>query len=180
MRRARRTAWRLVVAASCGTAALLAAAGPAGAKLTDPCQATGTFAKGGFTVDPKATDEVEIPRADDVAWEAGVPGSGRRRISGSVQVEFPPPIGKIEVGSWSSNSEKYQNADTYEYDLPSVLAGFDIPVTGTHRDQGFTCSGAVTVRIEGGGLKNPAALASLAFTVVSALGVFLSIRVRPV
>lgn len=171
---------RLLLAAGFGAGLVIANAAPAPASLDGPCRASGTFAKGGLTVDPKTTDEVEIPRKDDVAWKANVPGSGKRRISGSVQVGFPPPIGDITVGSWGKQSSKYSNADTYSYDLPSVLAGFDIPVSGTHTERGFTCSGSVVVRVEGGGLKNPAALASLAFTVVSGLGVFLSIRARPV
>jgi len=172
---------RLVLVAGLAGGTLALGAAPAGASLKGPCKATGTFAAGGFTVDAKQTDKVTIPRKDDVSWAGRVPArrQGTRHISGSVDVDFPPPIGKIRVGTWSSDSDTYQNADTYTYDLPSVIAGFDIPVTGVHHDAGFTCSGKVTVRVDGGGLKNPAALASLAFTAISVLGVSLALRVKP-
>ena len=170
---------RILLAAGVTCWVLALGASPAGANLTGPCEASGTLAAAGITVDAKTVDKVTVPRKDDVAWKASVPGQGRRSISGSVDVGFPPPIGKITVGEWASDSKTYSNSDTYSYDLPSVVAGFDIPVTGTHHDQGFTCSGSVIVRVEGGGLKNPAALASLAFTVISAAGVSLALRVKP-
>ena len=171
---------RALLAAGIAGGTLALAAAPAGASLTGPCEASGRFAAGGFTVDPKTTDKVDIPRKDDVAWKASVPaGSASRPISGAVKVKFPPPIGEITVGDWSSDSSTYANADTYSYDLPSVVAGFDIPVVGSHRDAGFSCAGSVVVRVKGGGLKNPLALASLAFTAISLVGVSLAIRVKP-
>lgn len=169
-----------LVAGLVGPTLAIGASG-AGASLNGPCEASGTFAEGGFEVDPKAVDEVEIPRKDDISWEGSVPGRRNRQrpISGSIDVEFPPPIGKITVGDWSSDSTTYKNSDVYSYDLPSVVAGFDIPVSGVHHDAGFTCRGSVIVRVAGGGLKNPLALASLAFTVISVVGVSLAIRVKP-
>ena len=175
-----RRSFGILLAAGVVGGTLALGASPASASLDGPCEASGTFGDGGMTVDAKTTDEVEIPRKDTVAWVASVPAKeGERPISGDVRVEFPPPIGEVTVGDWSSDSSTYSNSDVYEYDLPSVIAGFDIPVSGIHRDAGFTCSGTVIVRVEGGGLKNPAALASLAFTFVSLVGVSLAIRVRP-
>jgi len=170
---------RVILAAGVTCWVLALGAAPAGANMTGPCEASGTLTAAGFTVDAKKSDKVTVPSKDDVAWKASVPGRGRRSISGSIDVSFPPPIGKITVGEWSSESKTYSNADTYSYDLPSVVAGFDIPVTGTHHDKGFTCSGSVIVRVEGGGLKNPAALASLGFTVISAAGVSIALLVKP-
>ncbi|MCZ7535275.1 MAG: hypothetical protein M5T61_04570 [Acidimicrobiia bacterium] len=172
---------RVVVAAALAGGTLVLGTSPAGASLKGPCEASGTFKSGGFTVDPTSTDKVEIPAKDDIAWTGSVPGkkSDERPISGSVEVAFPPPIGKITVGSWSSDSSTYENADTYSYDVPSVVAGFDIPVTGNHHEPGVICSGKVVVRVKGGGFGNPLALASLAFTIISLVGVSLAIRVKP-
>ncbi len=172
---------RVLLVAGLAGGSFAIGASPAGASLSGPCKASGTFKAGGFTVDPKKTNKVEIPAKDDIAWTGSVPAGDQeeRPISGAVEVAFPPPIGKITVGSWSSDSSTYENADTYSYDVPSVVAGFDIPVTGKHKDAGFTCSGRVVVRVKGGGFGNPLALASLAFTVISLVGVSLAIKVKP-
>lgn len=167
----------------CSTAVLFVLTAPAHASLKGPCTASGTFREGNFNVDAKKVDEVEIPRADTVDWKAGDPGSGERVIVGSVEIEFPPPIGKIMVGEWGEDGKKagaHNNSDSYTYDLPALIAGFDIPVSGTHQDAGFSCSGTVVVRIEGGGFSNPAALVSVAFTVLIGINMFLSLKARPI
>lgn len=170
---------RAIGAAGIVTGLSLLGAAPAGASLEGPCKASARFTDGGFTVDPKTTDEVTIPRADDVEWTGSVAVTEKRHVDGSVTVKFPPPIGDVTVGDWESEGEKAASSGTYHYDLPEVLAGFDIPVSGVHHDKGFTCTGSLVVRIDGGGISNPATLASLGFTVVSALGVLLAIRARP-
>lgn len=171
--------YRAIGAAGAVAVVTLLGAAPAGASLEGPCEASATFVDGGFTVDPKTTDKVTIPRADDVEWSGSVTVTEERHVDGSVTVKFPPPIGDVTVGDWESEGEKAANSGTYTYDLPEVLAGFDIPVSGVHHDKGFTCTGSLVVRIDGGGLSSPATLASLGFTVVSGLGLFLAIRARP-
>jgi hypothetical protein len=158
---------RLAVAMSAGATVLLAAS-PADAALDAPCEASGTIVETGETYVANAVDEAEIPRKGTVDWTGSVPaGDDEREINGFVKVDLPAPLPDPTVGSWDTTSDTYENSDTYTYDLPSVLEGFDIPVYGTHNDAGFSCSGSVTVRLEGGGIGNPLTLASLALALLS-------------
>jgi hypothetical protein len=169
---------RLFAAAGVVAAIPLLGAESAGASLTGPCEASGTLRSTGDTYDAKTTDEVEIPREDDVDWSGQVPGSGaQRNISGFVKVDLPAPLPDPEIGKWDGPSSKYQNSGTYHYEFPSVLEGFDIRVYGTHHDAGFDCSGEVTVKLEGGGIGNPLTLVSLALTVFTILNLVLAVFV---
>lgn len=172
----RRNLGRALCALGIAAAGLGVVAAPAGAALVGPCEASGTLVRQGFTVDPKITDEITVERSDDVKWTASVPGQGRRAIAGRVQIEFPPPIGTVDVGRWKSRSDLHANEGTYAYDLPGLLAGVEIPVRGVHREADARCVGRVVVTIDGNPLSNPAAIASLALTAVSGLGLFVAMR----
>ena len=174
-RRAARTAFAFGVA----TWSFVNLAEPASASLDGPCTASGTIVETSERHDAKTTDEATIPRTGEVAWEGSTSGSGERETSGEVTVGFPPPIGDVVVGEWGKDGEKSSksaNSDVYEYDLPSVIAGIEIPVSGTHQEPGIQCSGTVVVTIDG---TSPLAWASMAFTVISVAGLYLSIRARP-
>jgi len=166
--------------AGAGTALLVfGSTSMAGAEIsgTNGCQAAGRWREAGIVVDAaSATGVIVIPRADTVDWEAAVaapPGSYR----GSVWVELPPPFGQMEIDSWSGDSQTTSNSGSHEYDLPSMVpAGVDIVVGGEHIDQNGTCSGAVTVQLDGGPFDSPLTAISLAGTAVTGLGMAALLR----
>jgi hypothetical protein len=145
------------------------AATPAHAALTGPCDANGSVTGQPTPYEAKTTDRVTIPRKGDVHWQGKVdsPSTGKRQIDGFVELALPVPFGSAKLGTWGKQSDTYANSGDYKYDLPSVLEGFDIYLSGQHHESGVNCAGHVTIRIAGGGIGNPAAIASLVFTVVS-------------
>ena len=158
---------------------LLGGASLAGAEITgtNGCQAEGFWRDGGFTVNAATADGViTVPRTDTVDWNASVaapPGP----YSGSVWVELPPPFGQVEIDSWSGDSERISNSGSHDYDLPSLVpAGVDIVVGGEHTDQNGTCSGSVTVQIDGGPFSSPLTAISLVGTALSGVGMAALLR----
>jgi hypothetical protein len=170
---------RWCIAGAGGALLLLAWATPTTAELsgTNGCQASGTWVEGGFTVDATTTEVIIVPRADTVQWQGSVaapPGP----YTGSVWVELPPPFGRVEIDSWSGDSQTTSNSGAHEYELPSLVpAGVDIVVGGEHNDQNGTCSGSVTVQIDGGPFSSPLTAVSLAVT--AAAGVGMAALLRP-
>jgi hypothetical protein len=122
---------------------------------------------------------VTVPHKDDVDWQGsrGTAGGGQRNITGFVKIDCPAPIPDPTVGEWNGPSSSYQNSDTYHYDLPSILEGFDIKVFGEHHEPGIDCVGSVTVRLDGGGIGNPLTLISLGFTVFTIINLALAVGV---
>jgi hypothetical protein len=173
---------RNVLAAGIVAALPVLGASPAAADLTGPCAASGTLRSSGVTYDARTTHAATIPLAGDVKWNGSVPGgSGKRKISGRVYVKMPPPLGTVRIGAWSKESSRRANDGTYHYDFPSVLAGIDIPVTGSHTEPGVKCSGTVVVRFEGsGGFGNPAVAGTFALTVISGIALIVSFRPKVV
>lgn len=141
------------------------------------CQATATWRTAGITVDAAtATGVVTIPRKDTVDWQGSVaapPGA----YHGSVWVELPPPFGKVEIDSWKGDSQTTSNSGTHEYSLPKLVpAGVEFTVAGEHADQQGTCSGSVTVEVDGGAFDSPLAPISLAGTAVTGAGALWALR----
>jgi hypothetical protein len=165
---------RFVLAAVIVAAIPILAAAPAHAALTGPCTASGTL--DGKTYDPHVTNSATIPRKGDVHWKGSIPGAGKRPIRGSVHVKLPWPIPDYTLGSWGKQSDTYANSGVYHYDLPTVLAGIDFPVYGSHSEPGKSCSGYVIVRLDGGGLKNPVVLGTFAVLVISGVGLWVSFK----
>jgi hypothetical protein len=164
---------RWVIAGAGGAALLLGSASLVGAEIsgTNGCQASGTWREGGFTVDAAtAVGVITIPRSDTVDWQGSVaapPGT----YSGSVWVELPPPFGQVEVDSWSGDSQTTSNSGSHEYDLPSLVpAGVEIVVGGEHTDVNGSCSGSVTVEIDGGPFSSPLTAVSLVGTALTGAG----------
>lgn len=156
---------------------------PASADLTGPCTGTGTLQSSGKTYDAKVVSSVTIPRSDDVDYKGTTTASGKRLAVGEVKLEMPPPLGDISLGDWGKDGKSTGSSGKsghYHYDFPSVIAGIKFPISGFDDEPpqgagGPDCSGHVTISIAG---TSPVAWASLAFTVVSLAGVFLSIRVK--
>lgn len=174
----RRVGWRLLAVAGFAGAVMLLGATPADAKLDDPCSASGVV--DGETYDPKVTDEAEgLPASGDVAWQGAVDSPSapaERAVSGEVVVDLPGGIGSVTVGSWGDTSDEYAKNGTYEYDVPSVLEGIPIPVSGYHEEAGIRCKGSITVTIGESGIGSPAAIPALVLTALSAVGLVVAIR----
>ena len=65
------------------------------------------------------------------------------------------------------------NNGVYHYDFPSVMGGYDIPLTGADTEPNVVCGGAVVVHFSGGGLSNPVVIGLLVLTVISGFGLFI-------
>jgi len=172
-------AMRWFVAAAGGGLLVLGSTSLAGAEIsgTGDCTASGTWSAAGITVDAETADGVvTVPRSDTVSWEGSVaapPGE----YSGSVWVELPPPFGQVEIDSWSGNSQTTSNRGVYEYDLPALVpAGVEFVVGGEHTDANGSCSGSVTMEIDGGPFSSPLTAVSLVGTALTGAGMALALR----
>ena len=134
---------------------LIAGAGPAAAKVDGGCTGSGTFTKGGFTVDASESGVVTVPSKDDVQWKAALPGqpAGDTAYSGSIEVKLPPPFGEIKIDDWSGTSDSAGNQDVKHYDLPSFIpGGVEFEVTGHHDEGNVHCKGTVRVKLDSSSL----------------------------
>lgn len=162
---------RSATAAAAMAVGLLASAGVAhaGDGVSGPCTATGTFVGSGVSVDNTTTGTVTVLRSDTVDWSASVdgpPGS----YQGSVWLELPWPFPSVDIDSWSGDSQTTSNAGTKSYDLPGfVPAGVEFDVAGAHTDANGTCSGSITLVVDGGPFGSPVTWASLGLSVASLL-----------
>jgi hypothetical protein len=152
---------------------VLLGAAPAGASLTGACQASGTLISAGTptrTYNPKVVNAATVPRTGNVEWRVSTGVSGDRAATGKVGIKFPPPVGIVTLGEWGKNGKQVGrpgNSGVYHYDLPSLLAGIKVPVTGDHHEPGINCAGTVVVQIKG---RSPLVWVSLVLTVVRARG----------
>ena len=151
---------------------------PAQAELTaeSTCRASGSFRTSGIVVDATATGVVTVPRRDTVSWQASVP-SPPAAYSGSVWVDLPPPFGRVEIESWSGVSQSVTNAGTEEYDLPKLVpAGVEFTVSGEHVDANGTCSGSITIEIDGSPLSSPITWVGLGGAAATGIGLTMALR----
>jgi hypothetical protein len=164
---------RILVATAIAVLVPVLTATTAHATIKGPCTASGTINGATyFASQPSAA----IPRKGDVHWKGAINngGRGKRNIEGKVQLELPPPFGKVVIGngSWNGPSSRYANQDTYHYDLPAVLIGPKFTLSGHHAERGtVVCTGSMDIRITGSKLKNPVLLASLVLTLFSVINV---------
>lgn len=162
-------------------AALVLAASPASAEITEPagrCVGQAAFAEGvdgPFTVssaDLQPDDVTTIPLEDTVTWSGRLTGatSGRRDISGFVKVDMPWPIPDLTLDDWGGSSSRTENTDTTDYSLPAITPrGVELRVYGEHREAGSVfCSGSTKVKVDGSSF-GPFAIASVVLLVASAL-----------
>lgn len=177
--RSRRTV-RLIVLVG-GVIVLLAlASGPAAATITPVkgnCTGNGQFNPGGFK--DAASAKVTIPQKAEVVWAGAVvktPPTAPRAVSGFVELTLPAGQ-TITIGEWPSSGILVSNSGTYTYDVPSVIAGFEMKFYGEHYEEGeLWCKGTVIVEVEG---TNPLGVATVPLTVFSLVGSYLTIRRRP-
>lgn len=165
----------------------LALAVPALAQGAAPCQGSATWTTGLVITDADldAGKVVVVPRAATVTWQGSIaldpPPTEARAASGWVRIKLPFPLGSQTVGKWSDTGTSVGNSGSYDYDFPTILAGFKVPVMAKHWEGTLaakgtpTCEGAATVQIEG---TNPAGFITAGFTVVAAVGVFISVKAQ--
>src|SRR5258706_16141743 len=81
---------------------------PAGASpsvVNGPCSGTGDFVKSGHHYTAADTGVDKIPRVDDVNWAGQIVGpSGDAAYSGKIEVELPPPFGKLKIDDWGGTT----------------------------------------------------------------------------
>ena len=110
-------------------------------------------------------------------WQASV-RSAPGEYAGSLWVDLPPPLGRMEIDSWSGASQTVTNAGTEEYKLPKLVpAGVEFTVSGQHVDANGTCSGSITMKIDGSPLSSPITWVGLGGT--AATGIGLTVMLRP-
>ena len=168
----------LVLAALFGALALpLAIPTPAHATLNGPCFASAAVSgnDGGTyeTIDPAAkTGVYTVPIAGSAAYDGGinvdVPEEGRP-ISGSVSVGLPMGL-SIDIKSWSDDdATRTGDVGTVTWDLPDFTPrGIEFGVSGSHSDL-QSCSGSITVKLEGDLLDSAVGVVTTAATVLTGL-----------
>ena len=176
----------LAVGSLVGAFTVLTWTSPAAAQVVDgPCFGEGHWVGSGQDEDTdehSQKDVIEIPRADTVQWfgnENDLPlGSEgpEREIEG--EVELGLPIGTVTIDSWGPNdSIRYANEGEEEYDLPSILVGVEMPLSGEHRENGsVVCSGEVILTIEGSATENPLFFAGVGAIAVALVLLYLAGR----
>ena len=143
------------------------------------CAATGTWVGAGFSrssAQYNSSSVIDIPRTDRVEWTGsehgepiGVVGT-RRPIQGKVQLAVPFGV-KVTLYKWGGSSVRYSNSGHEHYNLPSVLIGVKLPLSGYEKDSGqIVCSGSVYVKVSGGKLKNPIGWAGIGGTALASIG----------
>jgi hypothetical protein len=173
----------LVAAALVGGSVLLFPGAMAAANVITPpaaCTATGHWLSAGFTKSSTQyvpSDIVKIPQKDKVDWighEDGKPigyFGPPRPIDGAVQVTVPFGI-SVTVWHWGGHkSPRYSNEGQESYNVPSILIGIPMKLSGYEKDNGVTvCSGSVYVEVTGSRIKNPLGWAGLAGIVIFGAG----------
>jgi hypothetical protein len=146
----------LVAVALYASPAAAAAASAAGG-----CQGAGTI--GGTRYDAASLDPakpITIPEQADVAYEGSVPlpaGTTDRAYSGHIDLALPLG-GHVTVADWAGSSKKVADSGAYHYSVPALVPrGVTIRADGTHTQTGLPapCTGAFSVKLEGGPLDSP-------------------------
>jgi hypothetical protein len=163
----------LVLFALFGALALpLAIPTPAHAVLNGPCfvQATvsGEDNQPFDPIDPGAkTGVYVVPITGSADYDGGidvqVPEEGRP-ISGSVAVALPFGT-SVNIKTWSDeDATRIADQGTVTWDLPGATPrGIEMTVSGSHSDLA-PCSGAITVKLDGGLLDSAVGLVTAAAT----------------
>jgi hypothetical protein len=164
---------------------LIAGTVPAGADIITPpgaCVGSATWQSTGKTetsTDHNPDDVITVPAKDTVQWSGNQKGFApnqagpARPVSGEVKIEMP--LGEITVDSWDGTSTKYGNSDTKSYDIPSVLKGIKVKLSGEHRENGsVTCSGSIYLKVDGGGIASPLGIAAIVGLVITGFLLFLA------
>jgi hypothetical protein len=144
------------------------------------CTATGAWVTGGFTKSSTAyssNDVVMVPQKDTVNWQGhefgkpiGYVGPARA-IDGAVQVHVPFGL-DVSIWHWSgSHSQRYSNEGQESYNVPSVLIGVKLKLSGYENEGGRrVCTGSVYVEVAGSKTKNPIGWAGIGGTALFGAG----------
>lgn len=183
----RRWTARFTGAAGLGFVAVLLFARPVGADAVTPpgsCVGSGTWEQAGFSetsTNRESSDTFTVPLKDTVKWSGNEKGfalgstGARRAIEGKVRLKLP--IGTVTIDSWGGDSARYANQGEHVYDLPSIVTGVKMKLSGYHKDAGhLTCSGSVYVKVKGSATSNPLLWVCLGGMVITGLGLFYSGR----
>jgi len=140
--------------------------------ITGPCFVSGKFVSEGDTktsaqYSPQST--VLVPKADTVDWFGDENGAKLgytgpvRSIDGAIQLSLPLSF-NVTIWHWSGDmSARYSNAGQEVYNLPSVLAGIKLKLSGHETENGTqTCDGSVYVEFKGSKFSNPIGWAAAA------------------
>jgi hypothetical protein len=157
-----------------------AAAGASPRVVNGPCEGSGAFETGGFTVTAAETGIVTVPAKDTVHWQGSIKPneSGEQPYSGAIRVELPPPFSSIDIDSWSGTSDSTQNSGVKKYDLPSfVPKGVELRVSGFHDQGSAKCDGFVRIKIDGSKF-GVASVGSLVLTALTGAGLLFAGRAK--
>jgi hypothetical protein len=143
-------------------------AGSAPSTVIGPCQASGTFEKGGITVDANETGVVTIPAEDTVNWTGSITGAnGDVAYTGKIQLELPPPLPKINLYTWSGTTDSAQNSSDKHYDVGFAPRGVEMKAVGSHNQGDVSCGGVVKIKLKGGAFDSPGTAVSLVGTLIT-------------
>ena len=151
---------------------------PASATVTGGCQGSGTIGADHYdaaALDPD--DPITIPEEADVAYQGSVPlpAGADRAYSGKIELQLPLG-GSVTVADWSGTSKEVGDSGTHHYSVPSIVPrGVTIRADGTHSQDGLAapCTGAFSVKLEGGPLDSPVpTAAALGGTLVAGAALF--------
>jgi hypothetical protein len=141
----------------------------------DKCIGTGDFEKSGHHYTAADSGVDVVPRVDDVHWagEIVIPAT-ESAYSGHIEVELPPPFGKVTIDTWQGSSDSTKNSGVKHYDVPGfVPANVEFEVSGAHSQGGITCTGSVKVKIDGSSF-GPFSIVTLALTLAFGAGLILA------
>ena len=151
---------------------------PASATVSGGCQGSGTIGANHYdaaALDP--SNPITIPEEADVTYQGSVPlpAGTDRAYSGKIDLQLPLG-GSVTVADWSGTSKKVSDSGTHHYSVPSIVPrGVTIRADGTHTQAGLAapCTGAFSVKLEGGPLDSPVpTAAALGGTLVAGAALF--------
>ena len=165
-----------------GSAVVLPMAIASADVVTPPntCTAMGTWVNGGFTKSStqySPNDVVLVPQKDKVNWQGSEFGKPigyfgpARAIDGAIQVHVPFGF-DVSIWHWSgSHSQRYSNEGQESYNVPSVLIGVKLKLSGFENEGGKrVCAGSVYVEVAGSKTKNPIGWAGIGGSALFAVG----------
>ncbi len=173
-----------VVAIAATGFAVVGSSSVASASVVTPpgtCTASGHWVHAGLTENSTEyvpSDVIVIPQKDTVDWvghELGKPigyFGTPRPIDGAVQVIIPFGVGGVNIWHWGGDkSPRYSNEGQESYNVPSVLIGIKMKLSGFEKDNGkLICTGSVYVEVAGSKIKNPLGWAGIAGILVFGAG----------
>lgn len=165
---------RVLVVVAVGAVALVAQAGPAAATVEGPCDATVSF-DGGERWVASSGDELVVPEDAEVASWTGTTGDAViTDHEGEVALVLGPA--QVPLGDWEGENVEGETDAAGDYLLADArdVVGLDLvgvwQVAASHAGDGGSCSGTVTVVVEGSPLSTPLGAGGIAGMVLGLAG----------